>query len=85
MIRSFGLTAHDIKNYVEGKKVKAPIKHAANALGLAFKLPLGQPGKMAQGIRDIQTGEKEGPKDILQMINFILQGQVEETKRRKTW
>lgn len=82
-IESMDVAANDVKRVIEGKEVKAPIRHTANVIGLGAGLPLGQVGRTAQGLRDVQTGEKDPPKNILEWIKLIIFGEVEEKKGRR--
>lgn len=63
----------DVKNMVQGKEVKAPIKDISNAVGVGLHIPgLGQLGTTAQYLADVHQGKQhpQGAADVAKGVAF---------------
>ena len=58
-----GSAATDIKNAASGQKVKKPIQHAGNVIGLATGLPMAQISRTTQFGVDVAKGVQR-PRNI---------------------
>jgi len=70
----------DLVKAWQGKPVKKPITHAANAVGALTGLPLGQLGKTSQFIYDEQTN-KQHPRDFMEYLRGLKTGEARLPKR----
>ena len=65
----------DAKNYAQGKRVKKPIQHAGNVIGLSTGLPMAQPSRTGQFLYDVGKGEQR-PRNILEWARGIITGEA---------
>ncbi len=65
----------DAKNVSEGKKVKKPIQHIGNVIGLATGLPMAQLSRTAQFGADVSKGQQR-PRNIAEWARGIITGEA---------
>ncbi len=65
----------DTKNYSEGKRVKKPIQHIGNVVGLSTGLPMAQLSRTTQFAVDVNKGEQR-PRNIAEWARGIITGEA---------
>lgn len=73
--QAIGSAYTDVRRKMEGKKVKKPIQHAANVIGLGFGLPLGQAGRTSQFLYDVKTREQR-PRNFQEWVRGVIHGEA---------
>ncbi len=75
LMAGIGSAVSDVKNAAEGKRVKKPIQHAGNVIGLSTGLPMAQISRTAQFGADVSKGEQR-PRNIIEWVRGVITGEA---------
>jgi hypothetical protein len=80
MAAAVGQLGKDGWDWLHGRRVKNPVKHAAQSIGIVAGVPGAvQMGRTGEFFYDLKTGQQH-PRDIVEFMRGVLTG---ESKRRK--
>lgn len=75
VINAAGAIVSDVKKWQKGERVKKPIQHGANVIGLTAGLPLAQIGRTSQFISDVSRREQR-PRNVQEWVRGVISGEA---------
>lgn len=75
IVTSYKSLSTDVENYMKGRRVKKPITHAANVVGLTTGLPMAQIGRTSQFVYDVNTA-RQRPRNIQEWLRGVIHGEA---------